>query len=94
MIKEDVARNTERQRARMKIPVDAACHEKWLLGRVRYGPEFVGEPVPHLHDELLDAINYVEEARRQFGDQPGFAWIEQELLKVIAEVRLIDGKLP
>jgi len=38
-------------------------------GREQYGPVFSGHPLEELDEELLDAINYAEEAARH-----GFRW--------------------
>jgi hypothetical protein len=40
---------------------------KWVRGRIKYGPEFVGHPLEEFDDEMLDALNYVQEAKRRWG---------------------------
>jgi hypothetical protein len=47
------------------LPTDEARAIKWQLGREKYGPDFVGDPLEELDAELLDAMNYAEEAARQ-----------------------------
>lgn len=50
----------------IKLSVVEACNKKWEFGRKRYGPgTFQGDPLAHLYSELIDAINYVDEAKRQ-----------------------------
>ena len=47
------------------LPIEAAQQAKWDLGRIKYGPVFVGNPIEQLDDELIDALNYCEEAARR-----------------------------
>lgn len=47
------------------LDIDAAKAEKWARGREKYGPVFVGHPLEQLDDELIDAMNYCEEAERR-----------------------------
>jgi hypothetical protein len=47
------------------LPIDEARGVKWRRGRERYGPVFVGQPLEQLEEELLDAVNYAEEAARR-----------------------------
>ncbi len=47
------------------LPTREALVEQWKRGREQYGPVFVGHPLEELDEELLDAMNYVEEAQRQ-----------------------------
>lgn len=49
----------------INLETDTALREKWARGAEQYGQEFVGHPLVELDEELLDAINYVEEAKRQ-----------------------------
>ena len=49
----------------INLPLDEARKIKWQWGRAKYGAEFVGHPLEQLDSELLDALNYVEEAERQ-----------------------------
>lgn len=49
----------------IEIHVEVARAVKWLEGRKQYGPEFVGHPLDEFDGELLDAMNYAEEAERQ-----------------------------
>lgn len=47
------------------LPIEEARAEKWRRGRARYGPVFIGHPLEELDEELLDAMNYAEEAARR-----------------------------
>jgi hypothetical protein len=47
------------------LPIGEARAVKWRQGRERYGPVFIGHPLEELHEELLDAMNYAEEAARR-----------------------------
>ena len=49
----------------MDLSIDEARHEKWRLGREKYGPVFVGDPLEQLDAELIDALNYADEAERR-----------------------------
>jgi hypothetical protein len=40
---------------------------KWAAGQRIYGPVFQGDPVEHLYEEFLDALNYCEEIMRRGG---------------------------
>lgn len=44
------------------MPVLEAREAKWKIGREKYGPEFQGNPLEELHDELIDAMNYTDQA--------------------------------
>lgn len=48
-----------------QLSIEEAKKEKWRLGQIKYGPIFVGHPLEQLDDELIDAMNYCEEAERQ-----------------------------
>ncbi len=48
-----------------ELSIEVARAEKWERGQKKYGPVFIGHPLEQLDDELLDAMNYVEEAHRQ-----------------------------
>lgn len=47
------------------LPTEQARAIKWQRGREKYGPDFVGDPLEELDGELLDAMNYAEEAERR-----------------------------
>jgi hypothetical protein len=72
----------------MHIPIEAARAAKWRRGREQYGPVFIGDPLEELDEELLDAMNYAEEAARR-----GFpmAGIGEDLRRLCERIRAICG---
>ena len=48
------------------LPIEEARKAKWRRGREQYGPVFIGQPLEELDEELLDAMNYAEEAALDF----------------------------
>jgi len=46
------------------LSIEEAKKEKWRLGQIKYGPEFIGHPLEQLDDELIDAMNYCDVASR------------------------------
>jgi hypothetical protein len=70
------------------IELDRALSLKDHVGRQTYRPEggaFIGEPMPELFEELLDAIIYAREARRQGHQLPG---VVEELRGLAERVRM------
>jgi len=55
------------------LPIEEARAAKWRRGREQYGPVFVGHPLEQLDEELLDALNYAEEAAQQGFPMAGIA---------------------
>jgi hypothetical protein len=49
----------------MDLSIDEGKRIKWERGQVSYGTVFVGNPICECFDELLDAMNYVDEGRKQ-----------------------------
>ena len=47
------------------LTIDDAKRIKWDRGQERYGSVFVGDPLGELYDELIDGMNYADEALRQ-----------------------------
>ncbi len=70
------------------LPIEAARAAKWRRGREQYGPVFIGHPLEELDEELLDAMNYADEAARQ-----GFptADVTEGLQRLCERVRAIYG---
>jgi hypothetical protein len=70
------------------LPIEAARAAKWRRGREQYGPEFIGHPLEELDEELLDAMNYTEEAARR-----GFPMgeIGEDLRRLCERIRAIYG---
>ena len=58
------------------LPIAEARAVKWKAGRAAYGGDsFQGDPLLELHDELLDAMNYTQEATDRGAVLPGFQWM-------------------
>lgn len=56
----------------LNLSVDEARERRWVEGRaVHGGGAFVGDPYLELYEELLDALNYIEEAIRQGAPRGG-----------------------
>jgi hypothetical protein len=70
------------------LPIEEARAEKWRHGREQYGPVFIGHPLEDLDEDLLDAMNYADEAARR-----GFpmAGIVEDLRLFSERVRAIYG---
>lgn len=49
----------------IEMSVDEARTAKWAYGAMKYGPDFVGNPLVKLHSEGIDALNYVDETAKQ-----------------------------
>jgi hypothetical protein len=48
------------------MTIENARRIKYIVGREKYGSDaFIGHPVEELHDELIDAANYIEEAEKR-----------------------------
>lgn len=47
------------------LPIEEARAVKWQRGREKYGPDFVGDPLEELDGEMLDSLNYIDEAERR-----------------------------
>ncbi len=70
------------------LPIEEARAVKWHRGRELYGPTFVGHPLRELDEELLDAMNYAEEAARQGFPMEG---IVEDLRSLCEQIRAIHG---
>ena len=67
------------------LPIPAALRAKWDAGRARHGAAWVGaHPLVELHAELLDAVNYADEAARRGVDTRA---LRAGLLTLLGEVR-------
>lgn len=50
----------------IELPLVRGCIERWNQGRRRYGGEdFHGDPLLELYEELVDGINYCDQAEMQ-----------------------------
>lgn len=47
------------------LSIEQARQEKWRRGQLKYGLVFQGDPIVHLYEELLDAMNYCEQASKE-----------------------------
>lgn len=70
------------------LPIEAARAAKWRRGRERYGPVFIGHPLEELDEELLDAMDYAEEAVRRGFPMAGIA---EDLRRLTERIRAIYG---
>ena len=70
------------------LPIEEARAAKWRRGRQQYGPVFIGHPLEELDEELLDAINYAEEAARRGFPMAGIA---EDLRHLTERIRAIYG---
>lgn len=73
----------------IRLPIEEARAAKWRRGREHYGPVFIGHPLEELDEELLDAMNYAEEAERW-----GFpmAGITDDLRRLCERARAVYGE--
>ncbi len=70
------------------LPIEEARAAKWRRGREQYGPVFIGHPREELDEELLDAMNYAEEAARRGFPMAGIA---EDLRNLCERIRAIYG---
>ena len=70
------------------LPIEEARAAKWRRGRAQYGPDFIGHPLEELDEELLDAMNYAEEAARRGFPMAGIA---EDLRRLCERIRAIYG---
>lgn len=67
---------------------------KWSRGRAIHGPEFQGNPIHELYEELVDACNYNDEALNQKLISPGMHWLAQRCLIFLEGVVKAMGTAP
>jgi hypothetical protein len=78
----------------IRLPIEEARAAKWRRGRQQYGPVFVGHPLEELDEELLDAMNYAEEAARRGFPMVGIPEDLRELCERIRAIyRAAEGNL-
>jgi len=68
------------------FPIEEARAAKWRRGRQQYGPVFIGHPLEELDEELLDAMNYAEEAARRGLPMAGTV---EDLRRLCEQIRAI-----
>ena len=71
------------------LPFDQARAEKFKIGRAEHGPVFRRNPIEEIDLELIDAVNYAEEAIRQGFDREALETIIARLKEVDAMVRTL-----
>lgn len=70
----------------IEMPLIRGCIEKWNAGRAVHGPEFQGNPLEELYGEVLDGLNYCEQAQLE-GIDMGTIW--GDLLNIANDVQEI-----
>jgi hypothetical protein len=69
------------------VDIDTAKTQKWADGRIKYGAGWGGRhPLEELDDELIDAMNYADEAARRGYDVRS---ISQDLRTLCERVRAL-----
>jgi hypothetical protein len=71
------------------VPFDSALSLKFQRGRVEHGPVFLRNPVQEIDEELIDAMNYADEAIRQGFDIDIMNVIKLRLREVDELVRMV-----
>ena len=72
----------------IQLSIEEARAAKWRRGRELYGPVFIGHPLEELDEELLDAMNYAEEAARWGFPMSG---VGEDLRDLCERIRAIYG---
>lgn len=62
----------------------AAQEEKWRRGQIKYGGTNPTNPLAHMYEELIDAMNYNDNAQYQQQVTPAEHQIAGDLLRVLA----------
>jgi hypothetical protein len=76
------------------LPIEEARAAKWRRGREHHGPVFIGHPLEELDEELLDAMNYAEEAARRGFPMAGIVEDLRHLCERIRAIyRAVEGSL-
>lgn len=70
------------------MPIEVARRVKWERGQRVYGPTFVGHPLEQFDEEMIDALNYLDEAERWGYAVPG---LRERVTAIAEEVRKIYG---
>jgi len=68
------------------LTIGEAARLKWEAGQRKHGTEFVGDPVEELFAELIDGLNYCDEARRQGVDLGEVPQALRHLADVVQQV--------
>ena len=70
------------------LPIVRACIVKWNSGREKHGGEFQGRPLEELFGELIDAINYCDQAAMEGDDVDDIRADLMELAEQVQEIGL------
>ena len=77
-----------RRRHMIELSFDVAVLMKWHQGQQKYGPEFIGDPLIHLYDELVDAYNYTSVSEELGILTPEKAeWLREQIKELGQQVR-------
>lgn len=77
----------------INFPVVRACAMRWAKGRETRGLAFEGDPIEELYEELIDAINYCDEAEVQgtsFAEEREMLWTIANKVRAKREKELDD----
>lgn len=78
----------------ISFPFDEARAIKFQIGRAEHGPVFLNHPVVEIDMELIDAVNYAEEAIKQGYDKTALETIISKLKDVDKMVRDLYKSAP
>lgn len=72
----------------IELPTTRAIAHRWHDGRAKHGLEFAGDPWNEWYEELIDAVNYVDEVAMR---DPGanVDWCRDQLLRMAEHVRAL-----
>jgi len=75
----------------IELPTTRAIAERWRKGRLVHGTKFVGDPLNEWYEELIDAINYVDEVATR-DPAADVDWCRDQLLRMAEHVRALWQK--
>ena len=68
----------------LDLPITRACAEKWHRGRLKFRGAFQGNPLEELFSELVDGVNYADQALLEGFDMEH---IRETLINLAEDVR-------
>ena len=71
-------------------PIEEMLDARWRKGQREYRPnggEFAGDPIEDMYEEMLDAVNYAREARRQGTHKIMAGVVEVEVMDLLNKIR-------
>lgn len=75
--------------------IEIAMAIKWRAGQVKYGTEFVGNPLEQADGELIDTLNYLKVAVEKRIIYPSeYARMERKTRKLTEEIRAMFHERP